>query len=169
VLADGSPGAGRDGVVEARPGGTAVWVQVASVRTEATGSFAAPVYPTGTTEYRARWFPVPGADALSSTSTVGFGSTTTIKASASAVRRGRYVTLSGAVTPNHAGRTVSIHYRYGARGRYRTLSVRTLSAAGAYSVRMRVGSRGYYYFHAHFAGDPSHRGSDSGTVRVRGY
>lgn len=169
VLSDGAPGAGLDVSIEARPAGTSAWTRVATVRTDAGGGFATAVHPTGNTDYRARWIPVADADAISPPTRVTFGSSISIRASASRVRVGRYVTLSGSVSPAHAGQVVSIHYRQASRSGYRTLSVRTLSASSTWSVRFRVAGRGYYYFHAHFGGDDSHNGSTSRTASVRGY
>jgi hypothetical protein len=169
VLGDGSVPAGEPVVIEALPGGTSAWVVAATAVTDANGDFAAAVYPTGTTEYRARWAALAGAEQYSPSARVTFASSTTLKASVSRVRRGRYVTLSGVVSPGHAGRTVTVQYRSGSRGPWRTLSIRLLGAGSAYSVRVRLRSRGDYYYRASFPGDDSHTGSMSGTVRVRAY
>jgi predicted CXXCH cytochrome family protein len=166
---DGSTAAGEHVVIEARPGGSTTWAAVNTGLTNDAGEFAVAVSPTGTTSYRARWTPKDAATYVYSTiGTVVFDSKTTIAASATTLRYGGTVKLTGKVTPSHAGRQVRIMYRVGTGG-WRALKTVTLSSTSSYSYSLRPSSRGYWYFSALFAGDASHAGSASATVRTRVY
>lgn len=84
------------------------------------------------------------------------------------MRSGSRVYIRGTVSPNHAGQTVTVHYKRGS-GSYRRLSTPTLSSTSTYSTSIRLSTRGYYYFHTHFSGDPTHAASVSSSTRVRVY
>ncbi len=167
AFGDGSVRAGESVTIEAKPGGATTWTAVGTVVTMASGDFSCAVGPNGTTEYRARWTPLPGAELVSAVAEITFGTSTSIRVSP-ARRRGSYVTVSGAVSPSHGGRAVTIQCRYG-RYSWRNLSVRRLSNRSAYSCSFSPPARGKLYFRAVFDGDASHAGSVSAVAATRVY
>ena len=95
--------------------------------------------------------------------TVYFGSSTSLKASATRVYRGRGVTLSGAVLPKHAGAKVTIQYYSGGWRNWRTV---TIGSGGTFATTW-TSVRGTWSFRAVFGGDATHTGSTSATVKVQ--
>lgn len=90
-----------------------------------------------------------------------------IKRSASAVRRGAYVTISGVLSGGApAGSKVVLIVKRPGTTRYVTLTTRATSASGAYSYRYKLGTRGTFVFRASFAGDATYLGSSSVPVSV---
>jgi hypothetical protein len=76
---------------------------------------------------------------------------------------GRTVTLSGAVSPKHAGSRVTIQYYSGG---WRNLKTATIGSTGAYSTAWKA-VRGTRQFRTIFGGDATHTGSTSSTVKVQ--
>ena len=165
AFGDGAPAAGEKVAIYAKPGGTANWVKLGTATVGDDGDFGYYVGPAGTTSYKAVWSVKKDVDVTSATATVTLGSTTSANVSAGTISRGRSVTISGSVSPNHSGGRVTIQYKRGT-GAWRTLSSRTLSSGSTYSYGWRPSARGTYYVKSVFAGDASHTGSTSSTRRV---
>lgn len=165
---DGTPAANEEVTIEALPGGAPAWTVLGTVRTDANGDFMYAVAPTFTTYYRAAFTPIAGSGIYSGNAAVYFYTSTSIARSPSSVRRYRYITVYGSVSPNHAGSAVLVSYKQPGRG-WRALGWAGIDAAGNYRLSVKARYRGYYYFTSQFYGDPSHVGSASGTVRVKCY
>ena len=166
VLGDGSPAIGQALAIEAMAAGTTTWRSVGTAVSTATGGFAYAVTPAGTTSYRVVWRPIAGAAIGSVTRTVTMGSTTSIALSATSVRSGGTVRISGGVSPKHASRSVTIQYRIGTAA-WRTVAVRTLDANSRYVLSWRP--RSACYVRTVFGGDASHTGSKSRALALRVY
>jgi len=164
-LGDGAPAAGEHVTVQARPNGASSWTGIGSVVVGDDGDFAFAVGPVGTTSYRVVWAPKSDIDVFSGTATVTFGSATTAGLSASTLTLGRSVTIKGAVSPAHAGNTVTLQYKKGT-GSWKKLATRTLGSTSAYSHGWKPTTRGTYYVRTVFGGDASHTGSTSPTRKV---
>jgi len=162
---DGSPAAGERVTILARPGGESAWVKVGTATIGDDGDFGFAVGPTATTAYKVVWSPRSNVDIYSAEAKVAFGSSTSASVSSASLRKGSTTTISGAVSPSHSGKSVTIQYKKGS-GSYRTLTTRTLSSSSAYSYKWRPSSTGTYYVRAVFAGDASHNGSTSVARKV---
>lgn len=169
LLGDGEPAAGQRVTIEARPAGSSEWAAIGAVTTGDDGDFAYAVSPAGTTSYRASWSPKPGVAFRSGNATVTMASTTSISSTSARFALGRSTSLSGAVSPAHAGAKVTVRYKRYSTGTWRTLSTRTLDANSTYALTWKPGLRGTYYLKAVFSGDESHAGSTSTTIAVKVY
>ena len=87
------------------------------------------------------------------------------RASTSSVLLYRYVTVSGAVSPNMAGQTVTIQRKYGS-GSWANAAVKTLDVNSKYSYSWKASKRGTWYFRAIFGGNATYAGSTSGSAKV---
>ncbi len=141
------------------------WAKIGTATVGDDGDFGYYVGPEGTTSYKAVWNVKQDVDVTSATATVTLGSTTSANVSAGSIVLGRYVKVSGSVSPNHSGGRVTIQYKRGS-GAWKTLSTRTLNGGSAYTYGWRPSARGTYYVKSVFAGDASHTGSTSSTRRV---
>jgi len=164
-MGDGGPAAGERAIVQARPNGDASWTDIGGVVVGDDGDFAYWVGPTGTTSYRVVWTPKSGVAVTSAAATVTLGTSTTASVSTSGLTLGRSVAIRGAVSPAHAGRTVTIQYKKGT-GAWKKLGTSTLGSTSAYTRTWKPTARGTYYVKTVFAGDASHTGSTSPTRKV---
>lgn len=109
-----------------------------------------------------------GTDVKSATINVAvakFGSKTTIKASASSIKLGKSVKISGKVTSDgKVSGKVKIKYRKG-EGSWKSTSV-SLSK-GAYNKSFKPGSKGTWSYKAEWAGTSTVASSHSGTIKVK--
>jgi hypothetical protein len=162
---DGAPAVGEKVAIWAKPAEGVAWVKIGTATTGDDGDFGYYVGPTGTTTYKAIWSVKRDVDVTSATTTVTLGSTTSANVSAGSIALGRYVKVSGSVSPSHYGGRLTIQYKRGS-GAWKTLSARTLNGGSAYSCGWRPAARGTYYVRSVFAGDAGHTGSTSSARRV---
>ena len=162
---DGEPAAGEKVAIWAKPAESAGWTKIGTATAGDDGDFGYYVGPEGTTSYKAVWAVKQDVDVTSATATVTLGSTTSANVSAGTIVLGRYVKVSGSVSPSHSGGRLTIQYKRGS-GAWKTLSPRTLNGGSAYTYGWRPAARGTYYVKSVFAGDASHTGSTSSTRRV---
>jgi predicted CXXCH cytochrome family protein len=172
---DGTAVAGKTLTIQRRALGSATWEDYDTAATSASGAFGLAVMPAashagpGSTEFRVVWNPgVAEGTVYSATQGVTIGSATSVSTSRRSQRLGYSTVISGAVSPNHTGRVVTVQYKRGT-GRWATLAYRTLSSTSTYSITYRPRYRGTYYFRTIFGTDVSHAGSTSGTVSDRVY
>lgn len=130
---------GREGVagqpvtLHVRRRGTTTWLPQTTVTTRSDGTWSAPHRPTVNHEYAARYAGRTGerAPASSPVARVDVRTAVTAALSASSVRRGTTVRLTGRVTPAHPGQSV-LRQAY-VDGAWRTWATATLSATGTYA------------------------------------
>jgi hypothetical protein len=72
--------------------------------------------------------------------------------------------LSGAVSPNHAGKRVTVKW-YSSAG-WQSYSLRRLNASSQYSTSFTPGQKGTFYFCTVFPSDTSHLGGVSAVRKV---
>jgi len=77
---------------------------------------------------------------------------------------GQKVLLSGAVSPNHAGKRVTVKW-YSSAG-WQSYSLRRLNASSQYSTSFTPGQKGTFYFCTVFPSDTSHLGGVSAVRKV---
>ncbi len=99
----------------------------------------------------------------SATSPAKAKSAVSLKSSSASVKRGRIVTLSGAVKPRHGGKVKLVIKRGGQTVVNRSLSLKN----SRYSFRHKAGPPGVYTVRASFAGDRDHRPSKSPAKEFR--
>ena len=138
---------------------------------DAKGGFTFLVTPSGTTTYRVVW--VRSGDSATDLTSASvkiaaakIASSATAKASATSIRYGARVKLSGKVRPAAAGRTVKLMARKGS-GSWRTIKTVKLNSSSNYAYRYKPTARATWSFKARYAGTSSVRGSTSRVVKVR--
>lgn len=90
----------------------------------------------------------------------------TLARSAAVVNAGRYFTLSGALKPAD-DRMVAIQAKKPGASAFKSLSIRTTDAAGAYSYRYRSLVKGTWSFRSYFMDTKTELSAMSATVKVR--
>ena len=138
---------------------------------DARGVFAFAIEPAAATTYSVVWVRSGNSltDLSSSSMKVAIAkssSKTTIAASASSIKVGKTVKLSGKVTPAAAGQTVKIEYRKG-DGSWKTMGSVTLNASSAYAKSYTLQSKATWSFRAKYSGTTTVASSTSATVKVQ--
>lgn len=135
------PRSGANVVLFRRPAGTSTWLLVAGTYTGSTGraAFTVPV-PTGAVDYQVRGRTIDAVQIVGTRRTT-VRQIVSANLSATTVRRGSLVTVSGAVTPRRAVR-VSLQ-RY-VSGRWVTLTSVVSSSTGSYRIAYRPAASGSY-------------------------
>jgi PKD repeat protein len=91
--------------------------------------------------------------------------TVSVTASATSLRLGRTVTLSGTVGPNRAGQRSYLQRWSGYS--WSSVAVKLLTSRSGYAFAVRPGSRGTSYYQVVYAGDPTHLGGVSHPVMLQ--
>jgi hypothetical protein len=99
----------------------------------------------------------------SATSSVKARSTVSLKLSSTSVKRGRTVTVSGAVKPRHGGKVKVIIKR----GKQTVVNRAPALRNSRYSFRYKAGRPGDYTVQVSFAGDRDHSGSKSPVKKFK--
>ncbi|MDO8963903.1 MAG: multicopper oxidase domain-containing protein [Coriobacteriia bacterium] len=115
---------------------------------------------------------IRGPHTITSVNAPMIATAVSLSRSASSIRRGRTVRLSGRVSPVAlAGQTVRIDVRRPGSRSWRVLSYRRISTSAGRAVwwpyTYRLTSRGLYSFRVSYLGDRTHRRSVSSTAYVR--
>jgi hypothetical protein len=136
-----------------------------SVTSAADGKVGWTRSPTATTAYRASY---PGSGtygtANSARVTIGVRTRVTARRSASTVRAGQTLTVTGAVGPNHRGQRVYLQRLAG--GRWRTVATTTLTSASGYRLRVRPSVRGRLSYRVLKSADRDHLSGTSQRLPV---
>ena len=144
LTSDGDPVGCEDVRVQKRRAGTRTWTAVRTLQTDARGRISHVAKPPASTYFRLRYAGGAYAAAKSGNSLVGVATRVSGNLSDSTVNRNSRVTLSGKVSPLHAGRTVTLQrYR---DGRWRSVKSDALNAKSRYSFRLGTSTRGRYRY-----------------------
>jgi hypothetical protein len=165
-------------LTSAKPGGVKITLEqdpapfnvsefknVTTATTDATGKFTFSQAPTTNTAYRVT---AKNPDASSSTVTVRVRMRVTLTVSTTRPKRGKTVTFSGSVAPQHNGQLVRIQKRVGKR--WRTVTSTVLAAStdpqvSKFRKRVRIRANGVY--RAFVAGDVSNAAGASRRKVIR--
>jgi hypothetical protein len=122
--------------------GTSTWVKVATVTTGSTGTaaFTVPV-PTGHVDYQVRSAGIVSTTVLSAIRRTSVKQTLSLVSSATSVRHGYAVTLSGVIGPKRAARVYLQRY---VSGKWVNLTYVSSTTAGAYKVVYKPPTAGTY-------------------------
>lgn len=146
---------GRPVALYRRPKGAGTFAQVATATTDGAGAYTFTHKPAANSDYRVRHCGQAGwLGSYSPTRAVLVKAKVSSTASATSVRLGSTVTISGSVAPSHAGQGVVLQ-RYSS-GAWRTVSTRTLSSTSRFSFTVKPGSRATFSYRVHKPGDADH-------------
>jgi hypothetical protein len=158
----GDNGAGLPGVpmqLYGRRVGTSDGVLVATLVTSTTGAVSFTHRPTASVDY---WWVYRGSTAFvgsaSAMRRVGVRPVVTGTVSRATLRLGGTFTISGAVAPSHAGRTVYVQ-RYVGSGRWTTVASGALTAASTYAITLRPTWRGTFTYRTYLPAHTDHLAS----------
>jgi hypothetical protein len=167
-LSDQQRGDGLDGQpvnLWAEPAGTAGWQPAGTATSGADGSFHLAVAPAATTAYRASF---AGSDthatADSAQVTVAVRTRVSARKSAASLRRGHSFTVTGTVSPNHAGQRVYLQRLV--NGAWKTAATGTLSAGSGYTLRATPPTTGRLTYRVYKSADRDHAASASAKQTV---
>jgi hypothetical protein len=106
--------------------------------------------------------PPPPPSSTLTTSTLGITSTSF------GITYGKYITVSGRLSPAATGALVSVYAKKPGKTTWVRLSTRTTNATtGAWSYRFSPRIRGYWYLRAKFGGNTVQKAVTSRTIKVR--
>jgi peptidoglycan LD-endopeptidase LytH len=151
---------------QARAVGATSWTSLGKVRTDTSGRARLTHTPEVTTEYRA--VVLADANTLSSKSprrTVEVRPKLTLATSHTTINLGRAATLSGRVSPNHAGAKVLLQTRR-SDGTWAVVSEHPLDAESRYSIRFRPTTGGTKTVRVKLAKHGDHASGASRAVKV---
>ncbi|HEU4399484.1 MAG TPA: carboxypeptidase-like regulatory domain-containing protein [Actinomycetota bacterium] len=147
-----------------RPATTTGWQQAGTATTGPDGSFRLAPAPAATTAYRASF---AGSDqyatAESAQLTVRVRTKVTARKSASRLRRGQTFTVTGTVSPNHAGQRVYLQRLV--NGAWKTAATATLSTGSRYTLRAKP-PKGRLTYRVYKGADRDHVASASARQAV---
>jgi hypothetical protein len=124
-----------------------------------------PQKPTAKMFYRVRWSgDTKNAAVTSSNTTISVTPSITINASNYSVSKGTNVKISGAVSPNHAGKTVYLQ-RYTSSG-WINHAYQALNSTSNYAFYWKPGTAGSYKFRLKFPGDADHKLNYSREITI---
>jgi hypothetical protein len=133
--------------------------------TGADGSFQLSEAPPATTAYRASF---AGSDdygtADSGQVTVGVRTRVTARKSTGTVRLGGSFTVTGTVSPNHAGQRVYLQRLVG--GAWKTAATADLSSGSGFALRAKPPTRGRLTYRAYKGADGDHVAAASANQAV---
>jgi hypothetical protein len=143
---------------------------LATTTADSTGAFAFLVAPATAANYTVVWVRSdnPVTDLVGTVPTINVvktASKTTIKASAASILVNHMVKLTGKVTPSNVGGTVTLQYRKGTSGAWKSV-VLTLGATSNYVKSVKLTKKGAWYFKTSYAGTATVAASKSATVKV---
>jgi hypothetical protein len=157
---NGAPLAGQPINLWAQPATTAGWQHAGTATTGADGSFRFAPAPAATTAYRASF---AGSDrygtADSAQVTVSVRTKVSARKSASIIRYGQSFSITGAVSPNHAGQRVYLQRLVS--GAWKTAATATLSSTSGYTLRAKPPTKGKLTYRVYKSADRDHLASAS--------
>jgi hypothetical protein len=157
--------AGRPVNLWRQPATTAGWQQTATATTGPDGTFHFTPAPTATTAYRASF---AGSDthATADTTQVTVTVRTRVSArkSASTIKKGQTFTVTGTVSPNHAGQKVYLQRLVG--GAWKTAATGTLTSGSGYTLRATPPTKGHLTYRVYKSADRDHAASGSAKQTV---
>jgi serine protease len=161
----GTPIPGRPVNLWGQPATSAGWRQAGTATTGPDGTFRFTPAPAATTAYRASF---AGSDTHATADTaqvtVTVRTKVTARKSASTIKKGQTFTVTGTVSPNHAG-----HKAYLQRlvdGAWKTAATTTLSATSAYTLRVTPPTKGQLTYRVYKSADRDHAASASAKQTV---
>jgi hypothetical protein len=159
---DGIPG--RPVNLWGQPATSAGWQQVATATTGPDGTFQLAPAPAATTAYRASF---AGSDQHATADTprvtVAVRTKVTARKSAGTIRKGQTFTVTGTVSPNHAGQRVYLQRLVG--GAWKTAATATLSSGSRYTLRATP-PRGRLTYRVYKGADRDHAAAGSARQTV---
>jgi hypothetical protein len=152
-------------ILWAQPATTTGWRQAGTATTGADGSFRFAPAPAATTAYRASF---AGSDrygtADSAQVTVSVRTRVSARKSASTIRYGQSFSITGAVSPNHAGQRVYLQRLVS--GAWKTAATATLSSTSGYTLRAKPPVKGRLTYRVYKSADRDHVASASAKQAV---
>jgi hypothetical protein len=149
----------------AQPATTTGWRHAGTATTGPDGSFRLAPAPTATTAYRASF---AGSDrygtAESAQATVSLRTRVSARKSAGTIRRGQAITVTGTVSPNHAGQRVYLQRLVS--GAWKTATTATLSSTSGYTLRAKPPVKGRLIYRVYKSADRDHLASASAKQTV---
>jgi hypothetical protein len=164
----GEPIAGAPVNLIGRRAGASSDQAAGSATSDAAGATSFTRAPTATTAYRASF---PGSathgTADSSRVTVRVRTRVAARKSASTIRYGQTITVTGTVSPNHAGQRVLLQRLVS--GAWKTAATATLTRGSGYTVRAKPPTKGRLLYRVYKSADTDHvaGASASQSVTVR--
>jgi hypothetical protein len=148
-----------------QPARTAGWQQAATHPSGADGSVSFAPAPAATSAYRAS-FPGSGRYGTTSSSqvTVTVRPRVTARLAAGTVRYGQTITVTGAVSPSHAGQKVYLQRLVGRA--WKTAASATLTRTSGYTLRARPPAKGKLTYRVYKSADADHAASASANQAV---
>lgn len=154
-------------ILEQKPAGARSFSKLGSPKsTDRSGAFSFSVKPRKHTEYRAVFAgdEQSGLRATTSpTQQVKVKVKVTSKVSSESIKKGRAVTISGAVAPKHGGRAKLVIKRGSKQVAVKAVALKNSS----YSFRYKPNRPGVYTVRANFRSDRDHLGNNSPTSKFR--
>jgi hypothetical protein len=149
----------------AQPATTAGWRQAGTASSGADGSVAFTTAPAVTTACRASF---AGSDTHGTAATspvpVNVRPRVTARRSASTISYGHTLTVTGSVSPNHAGHHVWLQRRVG--GAWKTAVIATLSGSSGYTLRVKPTVRGKLTYRVYKRADADHASGTSPNLSL---
>lgn len=167
TTSSGQPLAAKPVKIYVRGQGTTTWALLSSRTTAADGTFSGTHTPQRNVEYSARFAADAEYAGTSRTGRVGVAPAVSATLSASNVRLGTSVTLTGTVRPTHAGQVVQRQQLVG--GAWTTLATTTLSSTGTYSFPVKALSTGTKTYRIVNPADSDHLPGTSSTKTLTVY
>lgn len=164
TTATGSPVAGKAVQVYVRKRGVSSYALLSTRTTGADGTYSGTHAPTTSVDYAVRFREDGSYTASGSEALVDVAPTVTAAFSASNVRLGTSVSLSGVVTPAHPGQQVTRQQLV--NGTWTTLATTTLSPSGTYTFTVKPTSRGTKTYRVVKSADGDHLTGTSLTRTV---
>jgi hypothetical protein len=162
---NGAAIAGQPVNLWAQPATTAGWQHAGTATTGADGSFRFAPAPAATTAYRVSF---AGADryatADSAQVTVSVRTKVSARKSASTVRYGQSFSITGAVSPNHAGQRVYLQRLVNSA--WKTAATATLSSTSGYILRAKPPTKGKLTYRVYKSADRGHLASASAKQTI---
>ncbi len=154
ITSSGQPLAGKPVKIYVRGTGTSTWAPLSTRTTGTDGSFSGTHAAQRNLEYSAQFLEDGEYTGASRTGRVSVAPSITSAFSTSSVRLGATVTLTGGVSPTHAGQAVHRQQLIG--GVWTTLATATLSSTGRYSFPVKALSTGTKTYRVLSAADGDH-------------
>jgi hypothetical protein len=161
----GSGISGRPVNLWGQPATTAGWQHTATATTGPDGSFLLTPAPAATTAYRASF---AGSDQYATADTaqvtVAVRTKVTARKSASTIRHGQAITITGTVSPNHAGQKAYLQRLVD--GAWKTAATTTLTSTSGYTLRATPPTRGRLTYRVYKSADRDHAASGSAKQTI---
>jgi len=160
-----TPVAGATVSLSARPAGGSTWSVVGSRTTSASGTVTINHSPTANVEYQLAYAGGPGRLAsASATVPVDVRPILTASLSPKQIKPGKTATVSGTVTPAHAGQQVQLQQLVG--GAWQVVQQAVLSSSGGYSFAVQGTTSGVFTYRVAKPADADHAATQSGSLQL---